>query len=200
MLWTKLVHLGDLPFTLSAAAALSAWLLATRAWRMACWWSLLFVLGIGLVGATKVAFLGWGTTLPALEFKALSGHAAGVTAIYPTLFYLLLWHRGHRARVAGIAAGLVLGALMGVLLVAEDEHSPAEAIAGWAIGTLISLGAISRAGELPAHTPAFGLACSALVFLAAITILRTVPFGWLMVRAAVFLSGNVRPFSWGAGT
>ena len=200
MLWTKLIHLGDLPFTLSAAAALSAWLLATRSWRMAAWWSLLFALGIGLVGATKIAFLGWGTALPALEFKALSGHAAGVTAVYTTLFYLLLWHRGQRARLAGIAAGLLLGALMGVLLVAEDEHSPAEAGAGWAIGAVISLGAIWKAGELPAHSLALALACSALVFIGALYILRSVPFGWWMVRTAVFLSGNVRPFSWGAGS
>ncbi|MET0858429.1 MAG: hypothetical protein ABWY27_16895 [Telluria sp.] len=200
MLWTKLVHLGDLPFTLSAAAALSAWLLAARAWRMAFWWSLLFALGIGVVGATKVAFLGWGTALPALEFKALSGHAAGVTAVYTTLFYLLLWHRGRHARVAGIAAGLLLGALMGVLLVAEEEHSPAEAAAGWAIGALVSLGGIWKAGELPAHSPAFGLVGSGLVFVAAIYILRSVPFGWLMVRTAVFLSGNTRPFPWGAGS
>lgn len=200
MLWTKLVHLGDLPFTLAAAAALSAWLAAARAWRMALWWSLLFALGIGVVGAIKVAFLGWGTALPALAFKAPSGHAAGVTAIYTTLFYLLLWQRGQRARLAGAAAGLLLGALMGVLLVAEDEHSPAEAAAGWAVGALVSLGGIWKAGELPAHSPIFGVVCSGLVFVAAIYILRSVPFGWLMVRAAVFLSGNLRPYSWGAGS
>jgi hypothetical protein len=196
MLWTKLVHLGDFPLTLSAAAALSAWLVAARAWRMAFWWSLFFVLGIGLVAATKVAFLGWGTALPALDYKALSGHAAGVTAVYATLLYLLLWHRGRRARWAGVAAGLVLGALMGVLLVAEDEHTAAEAVAGWAVGALISLGGIWKAGELPPHSPAFGLVCAGLVFVAAISVARSVPFGWLMVRAAVFLSGNSRPFSW----
>lgn len=200
MPWTQLVHLGDLPFTLATAAALSAWLAAARAWRMACWWSLFFALGIGLVGATKIAFLGWGTALPALAFKAPSGHAAGVTAVCTTLFYLLLWQRGQGARLAGVAAGLVLGALMGVLLVAEDDHSPAEATAGWAIGALVSLGAIWKAGELPAHSPALGLACSGLVFVAALYFLRSVPFGWLMLRTAVFLSGNLRPYTWGAGS
>jgi hypothetical protein len=200
MLWTKFVHLGDIPLTLSAAAALSAWLVAARAWRMAFWWSLFFALGIGLVSATKVAFLGWGTTLPALDFKAVSGHAAGVTAVYTTLFYLLLWHRGQRARWAGVAAGLLLGALMGVLLVATAEHSPAEAVAGWAVGALVSVGGIWKAGELPAHSPALGLVCSVLVFATAICLMRSVPFGWLMVRAAVFLSGNSRPFSWDTGS
>jgi hypothetical protein len=200
MLWTEFVHLGDLPLTLSAAAALSAWLVAARAWRLAFWWSLFFVLGIGFVGATKVAFLGWGTALPALDFKAVSGHAAGVTAVCTTLFYLLLWHRGQRARWAGVAAGLVLGALMGVLLVAEDEHSLAEAVAGWAVGALVSVGGIWKAGELPPHSQVLGLVCAGLVFVAAIHLVRSVPFGWLMVRTAVFLSGNYTPFSWDAGS
>jgi hypothetical protein len=42
--------------------------------------------------------------------------------------------------------------------------------------------------------------CAALVFVAAISMVRSVPFGYLMVRAAVFLSGNSSPFSWDTGS
>lgn len=191
--WTKLLHVGDISLMLAAAIAITTWLVAARAWRMAFWWSALFALGIGLVGASKIAFIAWGMVLPGLDFKAISGHATGVTAVLPTLFYLLLRHHG--ARDAGVATGLALGALMGVLLVLQDEHSVPEAIAGWMLGAMISLGAIRMAGEPPPPRPAHCLVCSALVFLAAAYLIRPVPFGYLMFRTAALLSGNAMPFS-----
>ncbi len=190
---TQLLHIGDISLTLAAAAGVSAWLLAERAWRMAFWWTLLFVLGIGVVGASKVAFLAWGTGLPGLDFRAVSGHATGVTAVSTTLFYLLLRRRGARGRAAGVAAGLALGALMGVLLVATDQHSVAEAGAGWTLGAGISLGGIRLAGEPPPRRPAYALLCSALVFVLAASFTRTVPFGYLMHRTAKHLSSHAAP-------
>ena len=197
----KLLHIGDPSLTLAAAAAMAAWLLAGRAWRMAFWWSLLFGLGIGTVGASKVAFMAWGMALPGLEFKAISGHASGVTAVLPTLFYLLLRPLGERAQRIGMVAGLALGALMGTLLVLEGEHSVAEAVAGWAMGALISLGSIRMAGKLPPRRPVdLGLACAALVFVGAAWLMRPVPFGYLLMRTAVLLSGNCALFSLNSGS
>lgn len=195
----KLVHLGDLPLTLAAAAAVTTWLLAARAWRMAFWWSLLFTLGIGLVAASKVAFMAWGVALHGIDFKAVSGHATGVTAVCPTLLYLLLRQRGRKAGAAGVAGGLLLGALMAALLVAEDEHSIAEAAAGWAMGASISLGGIWMAGEPPPPRAPYALAGAALVFVAAAWLMRSFPFGYLMIRTATFISGNRAPFPWDSG-
>jgi hypothetical protein len=195
--WDKFLHLGDISLTLAAAAGITAWLLAARAWRVAFWWSALFLVGIGLVGASKIAYLAWGNALPALDFKAASGHAAGITAIAPLLFYLLIRHRGAVARIAAIAAGLALGALMGVLLVAGDEHSVAEALAGWTLGAAVSLGGIWMAGELPPQRPAHGVLCLAVVFVATAWTIRSFPFGYLMYRTARILSGNSVPFPWG---
>lgn len=185
---TQLLHIGDISLTLAAAAAVSAWLLAARAWRMAFWWSLLFVLGVGLVSASKIAFLAWGTSLPGLDFRAVSGHATGVTAVATTLCYLLLRRRG-----AGVAAGLALGATMAVLLVVTYQHSVAEAVAGWTLGAAISLGGIAMAGEPPPRRPAYALACSALVFVLAASFTRTVPFGYLMHRTARHLTSHAPP-------
>jgi hypothetical protein len=95
----KLVHLGDLEVVLPLAAALAAWLLAARAWRITLRWLLLFGAALGLVGITKIAFLGWGTGLQALDFKAISGHATCVTALYPFLAYIVLY----RSDLAGEA-------------------------------------------------------------------------------------------------
>jgi hypothetical protein len=200
--WAKVLHVGDISLMLAAAAAITAWLVAARAWRLALWWSGLFALGIGLVGASKIAFIAWGLTVPGLDFKAFSGHATGVTAVFPTLFFLLLRHRGTRARRAGVAAGLTLGALMGVLLVLQHEHSVAEAIAGWTMGAVISLGALRMGGDLPPPRPrpVHCLACSALIFLSAACLMRPVPFGYLMFRTAALLSGHAVPFSFNSGS
>ncbi|MES2757174.1 MAG: membrane-associated phospholipid phosphatase [Pseudomonadota bacterium] len=195
--WDKFLHLGDISLILAAAAGITAWLLAARAWRMAFWWSLLFAAGIGLVGASKIAYIAWGQALPGLDFKAASGHAAGITAIAPLLLYLLARHRGGALRTTAIAAGLALGALMGVLLVAGDEHSVAEALAGWALGAVVSLGGIWMAADLPPQRPAHGLLCSALAFAAAAAVTHSFPFGYLMYRTARILSGNTVPFPWG---
>ena len=190
MSWTRLVHIGDIELTLALAAAITAWLVAARAWRMASWWSLLFTLGIGLVCVNKVAFMAWGMTWHSLDFKAISGHASGVTAVLPTLLYLLLRQRGPRAQAAGVGAGLTLGALMGVLLVVRNDHSVAEALAGWIVGAAISLGAIRMAGALPAsRARPYGLLCSMLVFASVAWLMHAVPHRYLMRRAAVLISG-----------
>lgn len=190
MNWTSLIHLGDISLTFAAAAAITAWLVTVRAWRMAFWWSFVFALGIGLVAASKVAFMAWGTELQVLHFRAFSGHAAGFTAVVPTLLYLLLWQRGARVRRAGVGGGLALGALMAVSLVAAGEHSAAEAASGWAIGALISVAAIVLGGALPARRPSIGLMCSALVFLTAAFVMQSVPVGYVMFRTAAFMAAT----------
>ena len=189
MFWRELVHIGDVPLTLAAAAAVTTWFVAGRAWRVAILWSLLFALGIGLVATTKVAFLAWGTPLPGTGFKALSGHATGVTAVLPTLLFLLCQQRAPSLQRIGVAAGLAAGALMGVLLVVQGEHSIIEVIAGWAIGAAISLSGIWLARSMP-PPPAYALWCATAVFAAAAYTMHSFPFGYVMYRAAHVMSGD----------
>jgi hypothetical protein len=201
MTWIPFLQLGDIKLTLALAAGISAWLLTARAWRMAFWWSLLFGLGIGLVTASKVAFMAWGMSLHDLEFKAISGHATGVTAVFPTLLYLLLQPRGARAQVGGIVAGLALGGLMVILLVAENEHSLAEALVGWFTGAAVSLGAVHMArGQPDSRALPLGVLCAMLVFASAAWVMHEVPYGYLMARTAVLISGNSPPVQWCTGS
>ncbi|WP_395398918.1 hypothetical protein ACHMW6_18955 [Pseudoduganella sp. UC29_106] len=51
--------LGSLPVTGPIGVAIAAWLLAGRSWRLSLSWCLLFGLGMLLVVATKVAWIGW---------------------------------------------------------------------------------------------------------------------------------------------
>lgn len=194
--WLPLVQLGDLALILPAGAAIGAWLLAWRAWRMAACWSVLFALAIGLVGASKIVFMGWGGGIEQLSFKALSGHAAGVAAVFPTLFYLLLHGAGARLRAAGIGAvlGLGLGLLVATLLVLMHEHSMAEALAGWATGALASVASIRWGGPLPPPRPLPGLVWFALVFATAAWLMQSAHVGWWMIKAARLLSGNDKLF------
>jgi hypothetical protein len=135
----QLFHLGDLEYSLPLAAAVLTWLLAARAWRAAVAWAVLYAGALGLVGASKIAYLGWGLDIAALGFKAVSGHATGVTAVYPLAAYLLCRVVGRGLARAGACAGLGLGAVVTVGLVILGEHTVAEAASGWLLGACASI-------------------------------------------------------------
>jgi hypothetical protein len=188
--WLQLVRLGDPGFTVPAAAAIAAWLLAARAWRMAFWWSGLFIAAMSLVAASKIAYMGWGGYWPTLSYKALSGHATGATAVLPVMFYLLA---GTRWRRAAAGAGLVLGAVLTMALVASNEHSVAEAFGGWCAGAAASMVALGMAGNMPHHWRpwlAFGL-----VFVIAAWLMQWAHLGYWMIKAARLLSGRQTLFN-----
>ena len=216
MSWYQLFHLGDPMLTLPAGSAIAAWLLAARAWRAAFGWMLVFGLALGLVAATKIAFMGWATGLPALAFKAVSGHATGFAAVFPTLCWLAVPARATRARMLVAGVALALAAVVAAGLVHADEHTLAEAVAGWLIGTGAFLctawlaggtsGAPAGAGAsasvpAPPSAPAFAttpaaLACAALAFLASSWLLRSAPLNYWMIKVALVLSGNAAPVPW----
>lgn len=201
MLWLKLFHLGDVALTLPIGSAIAAWLLAAQAWRAAAGWCLAFGLALALVAASKIAFLGWDAGLPALRFKAASGHAAGYAVVFPMLCWLLAW-RLRPAMRAGIAmAAFAFGLVVVLALVRASEHTPAEAIAGWLVGGAASLCAIHLAADAPAPRAAAALPCALFAFVALVVtawLLRSVSVGHWVVVAALVLSGNVHPYSWGS--
>ena len=200
----QLLQLGDLQLTLPLAVAAGAWLLAARAWRVAAAWTLLYAGTLALVGGSKIVYLGWGIDIDVFNFKAFSGHAAGVTAVYPVLGYLLCRPAGRAAGLAAAAAGLALGCAMAVALVGHDEHAVAEAAAGWLLGACASVGTLYQAerqagrqaaprGVLPG--PASAL-CAVAAFLASAWLMQSAHVGYWMIKLALALSGNTLPYSW----
>jgi len=192
----QLLHLGDIELTLPLAAAAGIWMLAARAWRVAAAWALLYGGTIALVGGSKIAYLGWGIDIAVIDFKAFSGHAAGVTAVYPVLGYLLCRPAGRRLGLAATVAGLALGVVMAVALVTQDEHAVAEAVAGWLLGACASVGTVYQAeprGVVPG--PAAAL-CAMAVFFASASLMQSAHVGYWMIKVALVLSGNARPYSW----
>jgi hypothetical protein len=196
MSWASLFHLGDLSLTMPAAGAITTWLLITRSWRTALGWGLVFALALALVAATKIAFLGWDTGVPALHYQALSGHATGFTAVCPTLCYLLAQRYGRVARGVAAGIGLALGAVVAAALVHAGEHSLIEALAGWAIGAGAFLLGVHLAGDTPAPPLKRAAAASLLVFALTAWTISALPLGYWMIKLALALSGNHAPFSW----
>jgi hypothetical protein len=196
MSWASLFHLGDLSLTIPAAGAITAWLLVAREWRAALGWGLVFGLALALVAATKIAFLGWDTGVPTLHYQALSGHATGFTAVFPTLCYLLAQRHGRVARAVASGCALALGALVAAALVRAGEHSVIEALAGWTVGACAFLLGIRLAGGTQA--PPFGTAAAGSLLAFALTAwtISSLPLGYWMIKLALALSGNHSPFSW----
>jgi hypothetical protein len=190
------LDLGNLVLTLPLASAIAAWLLAARDWRTAGCWLLLFAAALAVVGISKVAFLGWGTGIPALRFQAFSGHAAGATTVFPVLFYLLLRRGPAPAAMIGAASGLALGAALAAFLVAAGEHTAAEACAGWVVGACAS-GAMLRIART-ARTPPLpaGLAWSLVAYGVTAWAMQQANVGYWMIKLALALSGNRYPFRW----
>lgn len=192
----QLVHLGDLELTLPLAVAAGAWLLAARAWRAALAWAVLYAGAMALVGGSKIAYLGWGLDIAVLDFKAFSGHAAGVTAVYPVLGYLLCRPAGRGLALAVAGAGLMLGLAMAVTLVGHGEHAVAEAATGWLLGACASVGTLYQAEPRGVAAGPATAVCAVAIFLASASLMQSAHVGYWMIKLALALSGNARPYSW----
>jgi hypothetical protein len=192
------LHLGDLEVALPLGAALAAWLLAAGAWRTALRWGACFGLAVLMVGGSKIAHLGWGTDFSLLEFKAISGHATLVSALYPFAAWALLLRHGQAAARAGMAVGLLLGLSIAALLVATGEHTAAEALSGWLLGAAASLLGASWSGGLAQVRLLPAIWWSLPVFAVGAWLMEFAHVGYWMILVALALSGNSHPYPWDA--
>lgn len=201
-LWYSITNLGGAALTLPLALAIALWLTTGYSLRMGASWLLLLGVAIGLVTATKIAFLGWGVGIRELDFTGVSGHAMLSTAVYPVAFFLMLQRAPGKLRMAGVVFGLATGAAVGLSRVALDAHSPSEAVAGCVIGALTALVFVRCWWDAQ---PAQVSAVAVTVSLAAITIaLHSVhlpTYRWL-THLALTVSGHGHPYvraRWKAG-
>lgn len=138
-LWHPLTRLGEMTL-LMPAALLAALLLwhddITR--PLARRWLIWLVVGALFTTVTKLAFLGWGVGIAALDFTGVSGHAMFAAAIYPTLVVTLasrLWPLSQRV---WLALGVLLAVAVGFSRIQVGAHSLSEVIAGLAVGGAVS--------------------------------------------------------------
>jgi hypothetical protein len=191
--WTTITSLGDIKAMAPVAATIGLGLAMSNAWRMALLWCLILVISLGLVAASKIAFIGWCIGSAGLEFTGFSGHAMRVTAIAPVLFYLLLHNASSRTRSIGVATGLLCGVCVGISRLVLHDHSVSEVVTGCALGGLVSLGFIlilQSAKELVLNR---WLAVLCMIAVLAAPTAEPTPTQRWIVDIALFISGHDHP-------
>ncbi|MBB3180015.1 phosphatase PAP2 family protein [Variovorax sp. Sphag1AA] len=138
-LWPAVTWFGDSGFLLPASLWITAWLGLPRGTRVsAVRWVLVFGLGCSVILVSKLAFLGWGVGIAAIDFTGFSGHTALSASIWPVAAWLMASRQDHRARVAAAVIGLMFAAVIGVSRIALDAHSYSEVLAGFLLGAAVS--------------------------------------------------------------
>ncbi|NMM36757.1 MAG: phosphatase PAP2 family protein [Glaciimonas sp.] len=193
--WTIITSYGGSAVMMPAAAAFAAWLALGRAWRMFFWWCGLFGAGLTIVIVSKIAFIGWGIGIPALDFTGFSGHAMRAMAVIPVLFYLVLQNTGRATRTVGVLVGLLLGALICTSRVAVQVHSVTEAISGGVLGAAVSLSFIALSCKLEKPLLNRALMIATVIGLIGLSYVEPIPSQGLLTTVALSLSGHDKPYT-----
>ena len=200
--WTDITTYGDVTMTSLAAAAIAAWLFVEDEKRLAFCWSILFAGGMGIVIATKMAFIGWGIGIRAIDFAGFSGHAMRAAAVLPVLLYMILQRTRFIVRAGGVVLGFACAAMVGVSRLVLHTHSTSEVVAGLLLGAALSLAFIRIAhGSLSKHVfKPVRIALSLLVLLPAPYVHPAPTQQWL-TELTLYFSGHDQPYpriDWGA--
>lgn len=193
--WLRLTSFGDSIVTIPAAAAIILWLISGRAWRMAGWWIVLFGAGMTLVVATKIAFIGWGAGIAAIDFTGISGHAMRATAVLPIIGCLALNGNRQWGRLAGFSVGLSIALLISVSRVIVDAHSVSEAASGALLGTAISWIFLRCTSSLILPAINGWVVVLSLIGLFWVSFAEPAPTQEMLTEFALKLSGHERPFT-----
>jgi len=145
-LWFAVTRLGEAQILLPAFVAGALWLALARpagargrlaqgnahahdhpARRSAWRWMAAIVATTAVTTASKVAFLGFGVGIAAIDFTGFSGHSMYATAILPVLVAIVAGWRG-------AIVGFLLAMLITYSRVLLNAHSWSEAVAGLLLG------------------------------------------------------------------
>lgn len=194
--WPTITEFGNSTWLLPAALVLALWLLSARAWRLAALWSLCFGTAVLLVLASKLAFLGWGLGLAALDFTGISGHAMVATSVCTMAAWLATASRSRSTRWLAIGGGLALGGLVGLSRLVLQVHSVAEVVAGCALGALAAGLPIASAWASPPRLAQrwLPLALAGLVVVLPQTV-RPAPAHGVVMEMALQASGRLQVYS-----
>lgn len=136
-MWNVFSNIGDAAVTLPVAALCAGWI-ALFNMRLALRLVAILAGGLALVGLTKVIYAGWGISLPAEDFRVISGHAMLSTSIWMIAITLQLkWWR--LPTLPGVIAGMGIGVLTGVSRLVNGAHSPPEVVVGCLLGVVVAL-------------------------------------------------------------
>lgn len=195
--WENITAAGDANFTLPAAVVIVLWLTAARRRRLALWWCLIFGGLLILVGATKLAFIGWGLGIESLDFTGISGHASRAAAVIPVLVYLLCQKWRTPLRRWAVSAAYAASALVAFSRIAIGAHSESEAVIGFTLGCAASAGFILLASTQAQISISSSLAGLSVLMLCSLTLLDPAPTKVWLKNVGVYLSDRSEPFKRG---
>ena len=198
VLWQAVTRFGEsgilLPCALLIAAALAV---RGRELRPALAWLLPLAAAVLLTTASKIAFLGFGLGIAALDFTGFSGHAMVAAALDPMLGFTLASAWRAPGRRAAVAAGYALALLVAVSRYKIGVHSASECVLGFGLGALASGTALAvlDSGVRPA-LPALAVAGMAAWFAVALTPPQPIlPSHEVVTWMSLKLSGRTQPFT-----
>jgi hypothetical protein len=193
-LWMFITGFGGAAVMVPLALAVAAWLAVGYRWRTAALWLFLLATGAALVTVTKIAFLGWGIGVRALDFTGISGHSMLSTAVFPVMLYVILLPAPRMTRTFGVLVGLGIGTLVGLSRVALSAHSVSETIAGCLLGGAVALAYVALHRETPTKALSSSVvAVSLLVVIASLYDFHLPTQRWV-TGIALDLSGHDKPF------
>lgn len=196
-----ITRFGEIGIVVPLAAALTLWMLATtRAIRPVVQWLLPLGLAVGITTLSKVAFIGWGLGIAAMDFTGFSGHAMFSAAIYPVVAYVLAAQASQqpKARFWAPLAGYALALVIGWSRVHIQVHSVSEVVAGLALGASTSgwtIWRLSRTLDAPHPRPHRWVLLALLGWLGVMPVQAAPSRSHDMVtQLALRLSGHDKPF------
>lgn len=197
--WMHIIDVGHTAVMVPVAGTVAAWLVLGRAWKLAAWWCLIFATGLAIVASSKIAYLGWGLEIPAIGFKALSGHAWRATAVLPVFFFVLLQHAPMHWRMRGALFGVALSLGLGGLLVVFDFHTVSEVLASFVLGIAAGLAFLRAAADsAPPSIRPWAVPVCLMSFLV-ICSLKPSSINHRLVDVALYFSGRDEPYRWSHG-
>ena len=141
MNWQFISFFGDSTVILPSMVVTLVILLVSRSSRtLALQWGVLFGFTGFIVSLSKLAFMGWGIGIPALNFTGFSGHSALSMAFWPIFLWVLASAALPALRLSAALIGYLLAAFIGYSRLAVHAHSVSEVVAGLTLGAAASLG------------------------------------------------------------
>lgn len=139
LFWHLVTRLGEMQIVLPAAL-IASWpalkRLETRPFALR--WLGALAIAIAVTTATKLAFIGWGLGIGALNFTGISGHAMMAASVYPVMLALLATNGSIQLQKIAFAIGAALALLVGVSRLQVQAHSASEVIAALILGAIVS--------------------------------------------------------------
>ena len=195
--WPLVSRVGESALLVPCALVVFAWLQSGRAPHdrdNAMRWALTFGCAVALVVASKLAYMGWGIGSRAFDFTGISGHSTMAAAVLPVLARLLVPERHRVMATVAVTASVAIAIVVGVSRLALEVHSPAEVVAGLALGFGASATFLAWSARPLRAAPRVVAGIVLLLALAAPHPSVSLPTHGMLERIASHLAGREAPY------